>query len=193
VIFISSKKLKKLKYLLLILVTAFIVMSTYNYRDDILKVFYPLKYSEYVFRYSQQYNIDPYLVFSVIRVESRFDINAYSKKGAKGLMQITDKTGEWAAKQSNIRNFNSEKLFDPEYNIRLGCWYLNNLVNQFGGDITLALAAYNGGSGNVEKWLKNREYSSTGEKLEKIPFEETERYIDKIKKDYSIYKNLYKE
>lgn len=191
-VFISSKGLKKLKYLLLLIITAAMVVGIYNHKDEILKIFYPIKYAEHVYKYSLQYDIDPYLVFSVIRVESGFNVNAHSRSGAKGLMQITDKTGEWAAKQAKLTDYRPERLYEPEYNIKLGCWYLNNLITQF-GDVSLALAAYNGGSGNVEKWLKNKEYSSTGEKLEKIPFGETERYLTKIKKDYSIYKSLYKD
>lgn len=183
--------MKKLKYLFLLTITIVILFNISKYKDEILKFFYPMKYSEYVYKYSNQYNIDPLLTLSIIRVESSFNPNAESRKGAKGLMQITDKTGEWAAKQIKIENFNNNLLFDPEYNIRLGCWYLSNLIDQFNGNITLALAAYNGGSGNVEKWLKNKEYSSTGEHLEKIPFDETEKYIRKVKKDYNIYNSLY--
>lgn len=190
-LFISGRKLKKIKYFLLITVTITILIGISKYKNEILKLFYPIKYSEYVYKYSTQYDLDPFLVFSIIRVESNFNSQAQSKKGAKGLMQITDKTGEWAAKEIGVNNYTSDMLFDPKYNIMFGCWYFNNLIKQFNGNIVLALAAYNGGSGNVEKWLKNKEYSSTGEYLDKIPFGETERYIIKVQKDYNVYKNLY--
>lgn len=173
------------------MVTIGILIGIFTHKDEIIKHFYPLKYSDYVYKYSKEYSVDPFLVFATIRVESNFDANAQSQKGAKGLMQITDNTGEWAAKQLKMKSYNSGMLLDPKYNIMLGCWYLENLIDQFDGNVTLALAAYNGGSGNVEKWLKNKEYSATGERLEKIPFGETERYVNKVKKDYNIYKNLY--
>ena len=81
-------------------------------------------------------------------------------------------------------------LFDPEINIEFGCWYLNNLLSEF-DDLSLALAAYNGGSGNVTKWLNDPEYSSDGENLTYIPFKETKKYVDKVSTRYNVYKFLY--
>ena len=66
-------------------------------------------------------------------------------------MQITDKTGQWAAKELGIKDYSDEKLYDPEINIQIGCWYINKLLNQF-EDVETSLAAYNAGSGNVSKW-----------------------------------------
>ena len=73
----------------------------------------------------------------------------------------------------------------------MGCWYLNNLSKEFNGDTELILAAYNGGRGNVNKWLSNGEYSKDGKALHKIPFKETEEYVRKVKFSYNIYKYLY--
>lgn len=190
-LFISKKKMKKIKYILLLGFTLAALFGIFTQKDKILKYFYPLPYSEHVYKYSKEYNLDPYLVYAAIRVESNFESDAKSSKGAKGLMQITDDTGQWAANKMKIKNYNSEMLYQPQYNIMVGCWYIRNLIDQFDGNMTSALAAYNGGSGNVEKWLKNKEYSSDGEKLDKIPFGETKRYVEKIKKDYNIYKSLY--
>lgn len=187
----TKKKGSGAGLLFLLLFTAIIVVGISKYKDDILRRFYPIQYSDYVYKYSSEYNVDPFLVFSIIRVESNFNPAVQSKVGAKGLMQITDSTAKWAAKKMKISDHSSGDLFDPEYNIRMGCWYLNNLISHFDGNVILALTAYNGGSGNVEKWLKNAEYSKTGEKLDNIPFGETRRYVDRVKKDYSVYKNLY--
>ena len=190
-LFISGNFIKRIKYFILLLITLGVLFWISSHKDDILKYFYPTKYSEYVYKYSKQYNIDPYLVFSIIRVESHFDAAAQSKIGAKGLMQVTDSTGEWASNKIKLKNYDNQLLFEPEFNIMIGCWYLNNLTNQFDGNVILALTAYNGGSGNVQKWLRDKELSSTGESLDKIPYGETERYVDNVKKDYSVYKSLY--
>ena len=154
------------------------------------KFIYPYGYKEIVEKYSKEYDLDPLLVLAVIKTESDFKQNAESHKGAKGLMQLMDDTGTWAASEVGIENFNPEMLFLPEVNIRLGCWYLENLTYEF-GDLSLVLAAYNGGSGNVTRWLQTPEYSSNGKELEFIPFKETKKYVDKVKTNYNAYKYFY--
>lgn len=155
------------------------------------KTLYPLHYENYIIKYSAEYNLDPFLVASVIREESRFYKSAESPKGARGLMQITPPTGEWIAGQMGIDNYEVDMLYDPEVNIRFGCWYLDNLRNQF-GDMKLVIAAYNGGRGNVTKWLMNKDYSRDGRELHHIPFKETRNYVIKVEKSYKIYQLLYK-
>lgn len=157
----------------------------------ILKFAYPIKYEDYVIRHSAKYNIDPYLVISVINTESKFNERALSSKGAYGLMQIMPDTGQWISQYLDIKPFNNDMMYDPEINIKMGCWYLNNLSKEFNGDTELILAAYNGGRGNVNKWLSNGEYSKDGKALHKIPFKETEEYVRKVKFSYNIYKYLY--
>lgn len=152
---------------------------------------FPYDYREYIEKYSAQYNLDHYLVASLIRAESNFDAKACSNKNAIGLMQITEDTGKWAAQEMGIKNFNKDMLKEPEFNIRMGCWYLDNLKKEFNGDMNLVLAAYNGGRGNVQKWLKNEKHSKDGKTLFYIPFKETDKYIKKIKVNYNVYKLLY--
>ncbi|MGL5351948.1 MAG: lytic transglycosylase domain-containing protein [Clostridium sp.] len=151
---------------------------------------FPYKYSEYINEYSEKYELDPLLVLSIMKTESNFDKNAVSSREAKGLMQIMDKTGEWAAQEIGVNYFMPNMLFDPNLNIQIGCWYLQNLENEF-EDLDLVIAAYNGGSGNVTKWLADEEYSKDGKKIDYIPFPETKKYVDKVKTNYSIYKYLY--
>lgn len=92
-------------------------------------------------------------------------------------MQILDITRDWGAEELNLKNVD---IFDPETNIRLGCWYLSKLYKEF-GKLDLVIAAYNGGSGNVKKWLENNEYSKDGENLHDIPFKQTSKYVEKVK------------
>lgn len=158
-----------------------------------LKMVYPIDHTEYIIRHSNNYELDPYLVASIINVESNYDIKAKSKKDARGLMQITPKTGQWASRELNLQNYSLESLYNPEINIKIGCWYLNVLNQEFNGNLKLVLAAYNGGSGNVKSWLDNSEYSFDGENLDRIPFKETEEYVEKVFKNYKMYKKIYKK
>jgi soluble lytic murein transglycosylase len=165
-----------------------ILFSSYLYEKKVVhKFIYPQKYSEYVEKYSKEFNLDKNIVYSVIKVESKFNSNAVSKKDAKGLMQIRDITRDWAAEELKIKDVD---IFDPETNIRIGCWYLSKLYDEF-GKLDLVIAAYNGGSGNVKKWLEDDKYSKDGENLHSIPFDQTSNYVDKVKKYYKEYKRIY--
>lgn len=152
---------------------------------------YPLYYKDYIGESSIEHNLDPYLVAAIINTESSFDKEAISPKAARGLMQIAEQTGKWGAEQLGFEDYEKEDLFDPKLNIELGTWYLEKLEKEFDGDWDNILAAYNGGSGNVNKWLKDKEYSKDGKKLDKIPFKETENYVKKVKLDYDAYKKIY--
>ena len=178
----------KFKKIIICLIVAIVILVGGKY--SIKKYLYPYKYKEIVDKYSYEYNLDPFLVLAVIKTESNFNTYAESSKGAKGLMQIMDSTGEWIGSKVEIDKFNANMLYDPEINIEFGCWYLNSLLKEF-SDLSLALAAYNGGSGNVTKWLNNPEYSSDGENLTYIPFKETKKYVDKVNTRYNVYKFLY--
>ncbi|HEX9058633.1 MAG TPA: lytic transglycosylase domain-containing protein [Clostridia bacterium] len=176
------------RYALLFIATA---LSIIIILDNSGKVMYPLRYRENVAKYSARYNIDPYLVFAIIKAESNFNPKAVSRKSAKGLMQITDKTGAWGAEKTKIEKFDTDDLYDPEININIGCWYLSNLMKEFNGNIDLVIAAYNGGSGNVNEWIRNSVNNGDGNMLPKIPFKETREFQKKVKKFYYIYRQLY--
>lgn len=184
--FKTNRLLRRLTIILILFLIIIFAINLYY------KINYPLSYKGLIKNYSEEYNLDPYLVAAIINVESNFNKNALSSKDARGLMQITPKTGEWAASKLGIENFTVKLLFEPETNIRIGIWYLDMLKKEFGDNIQLILAAYNGGSGNVNKWLQNEEYCEDGKELKKIPFKETEQYIEKVLKNYEVYKNVYK-
>lgn len=184
--YIKLKVIKRAVGLILIVV---LLMNVKN----IGRYFFPIKYSDYIVKYSQRYDLDPYLVAAVIKTESNFEEKAKSNKNAYGLMQITVDTAEWAAEKMEIVHFNTEMLYEPDFNIKMGCWYLDNLRDEFDDNMEVVLAAYNGGRGNVQKWLKNRVHSTDGKSLQYIPFKETDKYVKKVKVNYSIYKYLYGE
>lgn len=183
-----AKKIFKRVLTFIILLTIIIIgaIGYFNFA-------YPLSYENLIGEYSTKYGIDPYLVAAIINVESNYDKNAISHKEARGLMQISETTGHWASEVLSIDDFDLNLLFEPKTNIMIGTWYLNVLSKEFNNNIQLILAAYNGGSGNVTKWLNNEEYCEDGKTLKKIPFEETEEYVQKVLKNEKVYKVLYKD
>lgn len=182
---------KKLKKVICVLIIAVLLTAISYIFGNASKFMFPLKYKEFVSIYSEKFSVDPFLVLAIIKVESNFDPSAVSPKNARGLMQISAKTGQWGAQVLKLNNYGNNSLFDPETSILIGCWYLNVLNEEFNGNTDLVLAAYNGGSGNVNEWLKNKSYSNSGISLEKVPFKETESYIKKVKNCRLMYKKLY--
>ncbi len=177
------------RFRLMILILAVLVMIIFVL-DNAAMLLYPVKFDSLVRKYSEKYDVDPYLVLAIMKVESNFEPDAISHKNARGLMQISEKTGEWGAEKLKLQDYSSERLFEPETNIDIGCWYLSVLYKEF-SNTDLVLAAYNGGSGNVAQWLKNSSLSADGKSLDRIPFKETEQYLKKVHNSYKIYKKLY--
>ncbi len=155
---------------------------------------HPDNYSEYVEKYASEYNIPEYVVYAVIKVESDFDADAESSAGARGLMQIMPETFEWLTGDEHLgENLHKRELFDAEVNIRYGTYYLNYLYQKFDRNWNTAFAAYNGGEGNVAKWLDNPLYSDGNGNLTDIPFAETEKYVTKVNREIATYKKLYQK
>ncbi|WP_346928863.1 lytic transglycosylase domain-containing protein [Clostridium sp.] len=184
----TYKSNRRIRKIILIIVIAIIIIVNFKV---ILKNFFPLEYEKSIIEYSEMYNVDPNLVAAVINTESKFVVDASSSKGAIGLMQIMPETGKWIAEKLELTNFKEEIIADPEMNIRMGTWYLKKLSDDFNGDYILILAAYNGGPGNVTKWLDNEKYSSDGENLHEIPFKETKSYVKRVRFNHKIYRYLY--
>lgn len=187
IIDLRGRKLRLLASVILICIIIYMITLTF-FRTFL----FPIKYADLVTKYSEKYNLDTYLVFSIIRIESKFNPQATSHKGARGLMQIIDQTGAWAAKEIGIENYHSDRLYEPEINIQIGCWYIRKLINQYKDNLETSLAAYNAGSGNVSKWLGNEKYSDDAEKLNFIPFKETREYVEKVMKSQKCYERLYR-
>lgn len=155
------------------------------------KMTHPRDYAELIEHYGKEYNVPTYLIAAVIKVESGFDPQAESGVGARGLMQMMPSTFEWLTGDEHLGEFlPKSKLYDPEVSIRYGVYYLHYLQSKFQNWDT-ALAAYNGGEGNVAKWLTNPAYSDGNGNLTHIPFEETENYVRKVHSAMDTYKKLY--
>ena len=145
---------------------------------------YPLAFRDAVFKHAEAHGIDPLLVTALMREESRFKNDAVSSAGALGVMQLMPATARGMAR---IRN--NEELFDAEKNISLGVNYLSQLIARF-KTLLYAVAAYNAGEHNVEKWHAAG-YRDEDEFVEDIPFSKTKNYVFRVITTYSIMKSLY--
>ncbi|HID55175.1 TPA: tetratricopeptide repeat protein [Candidatus Poribacteria bacterium] len=158
---------------------------------DVLKLAYPMPYRREIERWAKAFGLDPNFVAAMAYEESRFNPNAVSPAGAIGLMQIMPSTGRSIAERLGIRRFSSSKLFDPELNIRFGCYYMAQLMRSFKGRIELVAAAYNGGPGRVNGWIKRFGDEEIEEFVEDIPYPETKRHVKKTIATYEIYRSIY--
>ena len=144
--------------------------------------YFPVEYKEEILDYSSEYNLEPSLVFALIKTESSFNPNAKSKSGAIGLMQLMPKTAKWVAEKLNMADFETDLLYSPQINIRLGCYYLRYLLNK-SGVLETALACYNAGEGIMASHINEHN------EIIDYPFLETANYVIKIKNYAKIYKN----
>ncbi len=142
-----------------------------------LRAFYPIAHTAALVGFATRNGLDPALVASVVRCESRFKTSAVSPRGAIGLMQIAPETGAWIAQQLEIYDFKVESLYDPDLNLRLGSWYLRYLLDRF-GDRDDALMAYNAGPSRVDEWL-----AGAGD-----VYPETRTYVTRVARNLPVYR-----
>jgi len=144
---------------------------------------YPLRYEELIKGHAENYRLDPQLVAAVIYQESKFEPDAVSASGAVGLMQLLPSTGQGIADRTGGNSWTPGDLLDPELNVRYGAWYLRHLLDKY-GDEQLALAAYNAGQTNVDRWREQ----GVG-----IQFAETRYYVARVQELKRIYARAYPE
>lgn len=187
-----KKRLKKIviAFLSLFLV-GLIIFSVFIGLKEMRKKQYPIKYEEYVIKYSEEYQVPQETIYAVIYTESGFNDKAESSAGAFGLMQIIPSTFEWISGKIG-ENYVAEDVCNPEKNIKYGVYYLSYLYKKFGNWDT-ALASYNAGPGRVGGWLSDTRYSDDKISLKEIPIIETKNYVKKVNKVTKIYIELYFE
>lgn len=128
-------RFKRIIKRLITLITIIFIIATIGI--TIITTRYPLAYRNIIVKNSKEYKVDPFLIASIINVESRYDKLALSSKDAKGLMQISPQTGQWASEVLEMEDYNEENLFQPEVNIKMGTWYVNRLFKEFDGELEL--------------------------------------------------------
>lgn len=186
-IFIRLRQLRLLIITLVIIFSALYLLQA----EWVWKIFYPWPYRTEITRVAKRTGIDPCLLAALVRVESRFNPNAESVMGARGLMQVMPETATWAAQQIGLRDFHENQLYQPEINLLIGSWYLDHLFKDFQGNQVTGLAAYNAGRGNVHAWLGTGQWMGTMADVGQIPFPETQLYLRAVMRDYELYKHLY--
>ena len=177
--------------MLILLIVGIVFLKVFNIPQRIYKKIYKVEYSEYVYKYAEEYNVDPLMIFAIIKAESNFNPNVVSSSGAVGLMQLMDGTAEELCNKMDIFYVKKVSLYNPELNIQLGTKYFSDLMKEYDNNYLLALTAYNAGIGNVKKWIEAGTIKEDGSDIENIPFKETNNYVRKIVRDYQIYKELY--
>ncbi len=156
------------------------------------KAQYPLKYENFVDKYSAEYGVNDELIYAIIKTESNFEPNAESSAGAVGLMQLMPETFEWLQSYYNGEvTMYSESLYEPETSIKYGTMFLGYLLSIYGSSEETAVAAYNAGVGAVNQWLSDPECSNDGTTLYYIPYDETRAYVQKVENAKKNYKDVY--
>ncbi|SHI49459.1 lytic transglycosylase domain-containing protein [Desulfosporosinus lacus] len=176
----------------IIIVLSILVAYSVLQISDLQKIIYPYPHRTVVEKYAEQYGVDPLFVLAVIREESKFLPRSESHKGAKGLMQLMPSTAQSIAESIGDKAYSEEYLLDPEKNIQYGTWYLASLQKLFLNNRPLVIAAYNGGRGRVQEWIKSGQIDPENIRLEDIPFNETRGYVDRVLKSYQKYIKLYR-
>jgi soluble lytic murein transglycosylase len=144
----------------------------------------PLKHEDVIRQQAHEKDVDAALIAAVIYSESKFS-DRTSSAGARGLMQITPEAANEIERHSGGTTFNLKDLSDPEINIRYGTYLLRELLDRYDGDVVAALAAYNAGPANVDKW------GGSELSIEEIPFPETRAYVEEVLDKQRAYRDKY--
>ena len=157
---------------------------------DVLRRVWPDFFREQVMPAARENGVEPTLLWAIMRQESVFNPDVTSSADARGLMQVIPSTGRALARDMRMAEFDSEDLYDPETNVRIGSYYVSRLLRRFDGRIDLVAAAYNAGPGNAVRW--NRASGADEDVLrESITYSETRKYVKLVLKNYYIYQGLY--
>lgn len=150
-----------------------------NHWDDV-ELRFPLEYSREIGQIAAERQLDPAVIYGLIRQESAFDSQADSPAGAKGLMQVMPQTGRQIAADLRDRWGDDDNLFQAELNLKYGAFYFKKLLSQFGGHYALAAAAYNAGASKIKRWLPSGRSQPADIWIENIPYKETRGYVASV-------------
>jgi soluble lytic murein transglycosylase len=158
--------------------------------EAVKEITLPLRHDDIIRQQAADKNLDPALIAAVIYEESRFR-DQTSHAGARGLMQITPETADFIARHSGGYRFKQSDLATPQINIAYGSYYLRYLIDHYGGSETLAVAAYNAGLGNVDRWVEQAGGASEFDSAAHIPFPETRAYVKNVMDRRGEYRDNY--
>ena len=157
------------------------------------RLVYPIYYANLIIPEAEAHNIDPMIIFSLMRAESLFDGAVTSSAAAGGLMQIIPDTGAQLARDLRWQNYQQSDLYRPIVNVKFGTYYLRRYgLDYLDQDMYAAWAAYNGGPGNAQRWKENSN-GDTDLFVENISLSETRLYIDRLRENLAWYQRLYRK
>jgi soluble lytic murein transglycosylase len=160
------------------------------FHHAVKEVVLPLRHEDIIRQQAHEKHLDPALVAAVIYTESRFR-DQTSHAGAKGLMQLTPDTAKFVERLSGGSTFQVSDLSTPQVNIAYGTYYLRYLLDRYGDNEALALAAYNGGEGNVDRWVDAARRQGRALSIDAIPFGETRAYVRAVQRAKGQYRDNY--
>jgi soluble lytic murein transglycosylase len=158
--------------------------------EAVREITLPLRHEDIIRQQAADKDLDAALIAAVIYEESRFR-DQTSNAGARGLMQITPETADFIARRSGGVRFQQSDLATPQINIAYGAWYLRYLIDRYKGNDTLAIAAYNAGMGNVDRWVARAGGPSNFDSAKHIPFPETRAYVQNVIERRQQYRDHY--
>jgi soluble lytic murein transglycosylase len=172
------------------IVVAAILLGLPFARKAVNELGLPLHYQDVIRQQAGEKHLDPALIAGVIYAETKFDART-SSAGAVGLMQILPATARFLAHRSGATTFSTADLAIPQVNIAYGSYYLRYLLDEYHGSTVLALAAYNGGEANVDRWIATQGSRPEDFKTDEIPFPETRAYVDRVLSARQDYRHTY--
>ncbi len=158
-----------------------------------MRFVYMWDYQQDIITYSEKNKVDPFLIAAIIKNESGFKHQAVSKVGAVGLMQIMPETGRWIAEQMGLDKYQDSDLYTTRTNIRMGCWYVGELDEEFKHNLPLELMAYNAGRGQTKEWMEKNGWDYGFQDVNAIPYNESRQYVKRVMADRDKYYLLYKD
>jgi peptidoglycan lytic transglycosylase len=170
--------------------TVLVALATPLFRAAVNDLTLPLADQDIIRAQAARKHLDPALIAAVIYAESKFDARP-SSAGAQGLMQLMPQTAEFLARRSGATTFTPSDLATPAVNIAYGSYYLRYLLDRYHGDTVLALAAYNGGETNVDRWVSEARSLGRPLRISQIPFPETRAYVLRVLQAQLDYRRTY--
>jgi peptidoglycan lytic transglycosylase len=185
-----ARRRSVLVVLVFVLVGVAVVLTEPLFRRTINEFTLPLDYQDVIRTQAAEKHLDPALVAAVIYAETKFDPRP-SSAGAEGLMQLMPQTAQFLAHRSGATTFTQTDLGTPSVNIAYGSYYLRYLLDEYRQNKVLALAAYNAGEANVNRWVASARASDRQLTISDIPFPETRDYVARVLQAQRDYRHTY--
>jgi soluble lytic murein transglycosylase len=162
-----------------------------QFHHAVREITLPLRHEDIIRQQAREKGLDPSLIAAVIYAESHFRDGQTSPAGALGLMQLTPATAHYIARKSGGTQFVVDDLATPQVNISYGAYYLRYLLRRYDGNENLALAAYNAGEGNVDRWIAKAQAQGRALTIAAIPYGETRAYVQRVESVRRDYRHAY--